>query len=107
MRPEEELALFAEQVTKLTRLVADLRKQVLWLEKANNTQRDEMLRSHAELVALKKQYQDLQTAHALSSDNIEDKELARRKLNALISKIDQTVALLDAEPCSSTSEDAE
>jgi len=71
-----------------------LRQQVKILTKANDAQREEILRSHAELQDLKQRFQNLQTAHALVS-NVEGKEKARRQINSLISKIDKTLELLN------------
>lgn len=85
------MALHVEQLTQLT---GELRQQVELLKKANDNQREELMRSHAELVELKKRYQDLQTAHALTAD-ISDREKARRHLNSLITRIDQTLELLN------------
>lgn len=94
MLPQQEIAQLAQNVEQLTQLTDELRKQVELLKKANDNQREELMRSHAEFVELKKRYQDLQTAHALTAD-IADREKARRHLNSLITRIDQTLELLN------------
>lgn len=63
------------------------------LREANGHQRDELIRTHAELVELQKNYRTLQTAHALSTDAPERSQ-ARKQISAIISKVDKTLELL-------------
>ena len=63
------------------------------LEDANGHQREELIRTHAELVDLQNKYKTLQTAHALSADSPE-RSAARKQISAIISKVDKTLELL-------------
>ena len=75
---------------------ADLQKQVSVLIAANKAQHEELMQAHAELVELKKRYNDLQTAHVLTTDDI-GKERARRQITSLISQIDKAMFLIKAD----------
>jgi len=96
MLPQEEIALLEEHVRQLITVNDELRQQLAIYKQANDTQRGELLRSHAELLELQKKYQSLQTAHALVSDD-ESKERARKQIASLINKIDRTIELLDSD----------
>lgn len=95
MLPQEEIALLESHVRKLLEQNEQLRQQVELLKQANDSQRGEILRSHAELQKLKDEYQNLQTAHALVSDTALGRERARRQITSLINKIDKTIELLN------------
>lgn len=95
MLPQEEIALLESHIRKLLEQNEQLRQQVALLTQANDSQRNEILRSHAELQQLKNDYQNLQTAHALVSDNAQGRERARRQITSLINKIDKTIELLN------------
>ena len=67
------------------------------LKEENIRQRDEILQSHAELQQLKQQYNRLQTAHALITEdeqNEEKRQKARQKITAIISQIDKALDVL-------------
>lgn len=67
------------------------------LKEENIRQRDEILQSHAELQQLKQQYNRLQTAHALITEdeqNEEQRMKARQKITAIISQIDKALDVL-------------
>lgn len=68
-------------------------RQIDELREANGHQRDELIRTHAELVELQNRYRTLQTAHALSTDAPERTQ-ARKQISAIISKVDKTLELL-------------
>lgn len=67
------------------------------LKEENIRQREEILQSHAELQQLKQQYNRLQTAHALITEdeqNEEQRQKARQKITAIISQIDKALDVL-------------
>ena len=70
-----------------------VQQQLGVLEEANRHQRDELIRTHAELQELQGKYKSLQTAHALTADSPERSQ-ARKQLSAIISKVDKTLELL-------------
>ena len=94
MLPQEEIALLEKQIKQLIEHHQVLIEQVKTLLKNNDQQRQEVIRSHAEIQALQKQNRELQTALALVDDS-EGKDIARRRINALINKIDRTIELLN------------
>lgn len=94
MLPQEEMTLFEERVRALLQQNADLRQQVDNLTRDNDLQRKQLVQAHAELLQQQKRYRELATAHALTAD-VERKEIARRRINALITKIDRTIELLN------------
>ena len=94
MLPQEEIALLEKQIKQLIEQHHVLSEQVNTLLKNNNQQRQEVIRSHAEIQALQKQNRELQTALALVDDS-EGKDIARRRIKALIDKIDRTIELLN------------
>ena len=94
MLPQEEIALLEKQIKQLIDQHHVLSEQVKTLLKNNDQQRQEVIRSHAEIQDLQKQNRELKTALALVDDS-EGKDIARRRINALINKIDRTIELLN------------
>ena len=94
MLPQEEIALLEKQINQLIEQHHVLSEQVKTLLKNNDQQRQEVIRSHAEIQDLQKQNRELKTALALVDDS-EGKDVARRRINALIDKIDRTIELLN------------
>ena len=94
MLPQEEIALLEKQIKQLIEQHHVLSEQVKTLLKNNDQQRQEVIRSHAEIQDLQKQNRELKTALALVEDS-EGKDVARRKINFLIDKIDRTIELLN------------
>ena len=94
MLPQEEIALLEKQIKQLIEQHHVLSEQVKTLLKNNDQQRQEVIRSHAEIQDLQKQNRELKTALALVKDS-EGKDVARRKINFLIDKIDRTIELLN------------
>ena len=77
----------------MTQLLAKYREaldRLAVLEDANAHQREELIRTHADLSALQQQYKHLQTAHALVSDSPERLQ-AKRKITAIIHKVDEAM----------------
>jgi phage shock protein A len=73
-----------------------LQQQLLALQTENEQQRDEIMRSHAELVKLKADYNHLETAHALLAETIdpEQRDKVRQRINNLIAQIDRALEAL-------------
>ena len=94
MLPQEEIALLEKQIKQLIEQHHVLSEQVKTLLKNNDQQRQEVIRSHAEIQDLQKQNRELKTALALVEDS-EGKDVAKRKINVLIDKIDRTIELLN------------
>lgn len=71
-------------------------QQITALHEENRRQRDEIIRTHAELVKLKADYNHLHTAHALVADDVDDKERARarQRITNLIAQVDRAIEVL-------------
>lgn len=93
MTPEETIRELEQSVTHLLRNYREVCHQLTIFEEANEKQRQEILRSHAELVELQNKYKNLQTAHALLAETPE-RDIARKQLTSIIRKVDTTIALL-------------
>lgn len=63
------------------------------LQRTNDEQRQEIMRSHTELTTLQQQYRQLKTAHTLSATP-ENREKAKQQISALIARVDQAIAVL-------------
>ncbi len=74
----------------------DLQKQLAELQNENERQREEILRTHAELVQLQTDYKHLETAHALLAENtdIEQRDRVRQRLSNLIAQVDRALEAL-------------
>ncbi len=76
----------------------DLQKQLADLQHENERQREEILRTHAELVQLQTDYKHLETAHALLAENTdtEQRDRVRQRLSNLIAQVDRAIEALKA-----------
>ena len=75
----------------------ELQEQMRLLKEENIRQREEILQSHADLQQLKQEYNRLQAAHALITDderNEEERQKAKRRLTSIISQIDKVLEVL-------------
>lgn len=70
-----------------------LREENERLREANQSQRAEILRSHAELAELEMQYSRLRLASAMTGTP-EECDAARRRLTQLIAQIDHVIEVL-------------
>lgn len=69
-----------------------VREENVQLKEDIEKQRQELIRTHAELVELQKQNKRIAVANALTS--AESKEEATKRLNALIAQVDRAIAAL-------------
>lgn len=69
-----------------------IREENARLKEDIEKQRQELVRTHAELVELQKQNKRIAVANALTS--AESKEEASKRLNALIAQVDRAIAAL-------------
>jgi oligoendopeptidase F len=75
----------------------ELQEQMRLLKEENIRQREEILQSHADLQQLKQEYNRLQAAHALITDderNEEERQKAKQRLTSIISQIDKALEVL-------------
>ena len=93
MNAAETIQALEQSVANLLAKYQEAQARIDELREANGHQRDELSRTHAELVELQNRYRTLQTAHALSTDAPERTQ-ARKQISAIISKVDKTLELL-------------
>ncbi len=93
--PNAELRILQEQQAELMRRYTQLREENAFLRQANEHQREELLRTHEELVTLQKQYKQLSAANAILGSE-EQREQAKRKLTQMIGLVDKALAGLEA-----------
>jgi hypothetical protein len=74
----------------------DLQRQLLDLQQKNQSQREEIMRSHAELVKLRAEYNHLETAYALLAENTdgEQRDRVRQRITNLIAQVDRALEAL-------------
>jgi hypothetical protein len=89
----EALDSLAQNVELLLSRYADLQRENRELREANENQRQEMMRTHSELVELQQRYRHLSQAAAMVGSP-EERELAKRRLTALIDKVDKAIEVL-------------
>lgn len=73
-----------------------LKQQLLDLQRENERQREEIMQSYAELVALKNDYKHLETAYALLAENTDEaqRERVKQRLSNLIAQVDRAIEAL-------------
>ena len=92
---DELLRTLEANVNTLLVRCETLQKEVTQLKSDNDRQRQEMIRTHEELVALQREYKTLEMAHALVSG--ENREMARRRLTQLIRQVDRAIEIVKSE----------
>lgn len=92
----ESLVSLENNVQALLEQYELLKQQLLELQQENERQRDEIIRTHAELVQIKADYKHLETAYALLSENTDDeqRERVRTRLTNMIAQIDRAIEAL-------------
>ena len=86
----DSLETLVANVTALLQRCQALEKEVDSLREANDNQRQEMMRTHGELVTLQQKYRDLQTAYALVGGR-ESRDNARQYIANLIAQVDRAI----------------
>jgi len=88
----QALADLSTNVEILLERYKALREENLHLKEEVERQRQELIRTHSELLDLQQKNRRITTANALTS--AEDSEEALKRINALIAQIDRAVAVL-------------
>lgn len=89
----EQLSQLTSDVQTLISRYEKLRAENKMLREANQSQRAEILRSHADLEELEKQYSRLRLASAITGTP-DEREAAKRRLTQLIAQIDHVLEIL-------------
>ena len=92
----ESLVSLENNVQALLEQYELLKQQLLDLQQENERQRDEIIRTHAELVQIKADYKHLETAYALLSENTDEqqRERVRTRLTNMIAQVDRAIEAL-------------
>lgn len=92
----ESLSTLETNIKVLLEQYQGVQQQVLQLTQDLERQRKEMMRTHAELVQLKADYNHLETAHALLSESIDpdQRDKVRQRIANLIAQIDRALEAL-------------
>ena len=88
----ESLDQLSQNVHLLLERYEALRQENARLREDGERQRAELIRSHSELQQLQQQYKSLATANALTA--MESKEVALKRVNALIAQVDRAIGAL-------------
>ena len=92
----KSLAILEDNVNVLLAQYRDMQQQLLDLQQKNQSQREEIMRSHAELVKLRAEYNHLETAYALLAENTdgEQRDRVRQRITNLIAQVDRALEAL-------------
>ncbi|NCC98988.1 MAG: hypothetical protein EOL95_04690 [Bacteroidia bacterium] len=92
-----------KNIDALITLSENQKKQIARLNEENNNARNEILRSHAQIVELQKKYDSLKIAKANICLNKGDVKEAQKELSEIIEEINNCIAQLEQdEPASKT-----
>ena len=94
----ESLSSLEKNLNILVSQYQDLQQQLCALQQENERQREEIMRTHAELMKLKSDYNHLETAHALLSETTdsEQRDRVRQRITNLIAQVDRAIEVLKA-----------
>ena len=92
----ESLATLESNLLLLLQQYRDLQQQLVALQEENQHQRDEIMRTHTELLQLRADYKHLETAHALLLDEAdgEKRERVKQRISNLIAQVDRALEAL-------------
>ena len=85
---------YESQVRVLIQQFAELKKQNAELKKQINWRQDDLDRLQKQLEQLQQKYDRLLIAHQLISENDEEREVARKKIDKMVREIDKCLNLL-------------
>lgn len=88
-----ELEKLQQNITALIERYHALQQENARLQQLAEQQRDEILRTHSELVETQNKYKQLQIAHAVSA-SAENRERAKQQISALIQRVDYAIDVL-------------
>lgn len=89
----QELDNLEHNINALLNRYSSLQQDYSKLQEENELQRQEMMRTHSELVELQQMYKSLRIAKGLSEDP-EQQDIARRHINNIINQIDRVLEIL-------------
>ncbi len=92
----ESMVTLEQNLCELLSRYETQQQQIAMLQDENRHQREEIVRTHADLAKIRADYTSLRTAYALVSDEAQeaDKERAKQQINNIIAKIDRAIEVL-------------
>lgn len=88
-----ELSELSTNVELLIARYEKLQQQNAELRQLTEQQRQEIIRSHAELTQLQQRYRQLSIAHTVSA-SAENRERAKQQITSLIQRVDRAIEIL-------------
>lgn len=95
MRHDDLLALLEQNIDLVLADNRSLREELSRLNELNEQQRQEMMRTHAEYLSLREDYNRLRQAHALLVQSPE-RDVVKRQLTRMIQLVDKAIENLKA-----------
>lgn len=89
----ESLVELENNIHNLLERVSALEQEVATLNQKNDEQRQEIVRSHAELAAVQDKYRKLQLAHAMLGGE-EERTAAKTHITNMIAQLDRALDVL-------------
>lgn len=89
----KEIEALSANVELLIERYQALREENERLRQLSEQQRDEMMRTHSELLELQQRYRQLSIAHTVSV-TAENRERAKQQITSLIQRVDRAIEIL-------------
>lgn len=89
----KEIEALSANVELLIERYQALREENERLRQLTEQQRDEMMRTHSELLELQQRYRQLSIAHTVSA-TAENRERAKQQITSLIQRVDRAIEIL-------------
>lgn len=89
----KEIEALSANVELLIERYLALREENERLRQLTEQQRDEMMRTHSELLELQQRYRQLSIAHTVSA-TAENRERAKQQITSLIQRVDRAIEIL-------------
>lgn len=89
----KEIEALSANVELLIERYQALREENERLRQLSEQQRDEMMRTHSELLELQQRYRQLSIAHTVSA-TAENRERAKQQITSLIQRVDRAIEIL-------------
>lgn len=89
----KEIEALSANIELLIERYQSLREENERLRQVSEQQRDEMMRTHSELLELQQRYRQLSIAHTVSA-TAENRERAKQQITSLIQRVDRAIEIL-------------
>ena len=92
----DSLTVLEHNIQELLRLYEEQQCRISELQQENDRQRNEIIRTHAELAEAETRYKRLHTAYSLIADDMSNEERmkARQRITNIIAQVDRAIQIL-------------